>query len=396
MTDAPEKVAELLVPDRFEVVPLDSLRPADSPRSSGEDEAHARMLADLDVDLPPVLVNRRTMRIIDGSHRVIAASLRGERTKERTSKELLAQASFRAKNLSEGRTRAIHLDGRDTSSEDVHAMGTPRRLFELEKARSTFAMKHAENVAEGSALKAAGDVHGKDATKGRLGWPNLEPSRACMVRISPMPRGLPAHALVIGSALLLLAACDTKEPKGSSASGAPASPVPPPVATPSSSAVAAASASAAASAAPTAHAMPERPVPKESPTVRANMSPEIQMKAIAYMAAMRAPGPDDPPADAAYAEEVRKKLETVIRGADHGGATTHAEIVGGGRQIDLLMHGGCDDKAPARYASQGGYTLAILRARGIFVVRCNGSNVQCLQSTRDPSDILCTTAPRHP
>ena len=80
MTDAPEKVAELLVPDRFEVVPLDSLRPADSPRSSGEDEAHARMLADLDVDLPPVLVNRRTMRIIDGSHRVIAASLRGERT----------------------------------------------------------------------------------------------------------------------------------------------------------------------------------------------------------------------------------------------------------------------------------------------------------------------------
>ncbi len=80
MTDAPERVGELIVPDRFEIVPLESLRPADSPRRTGEDEAHARMLADLEVDLPPVLVNRLTMRIIDGSHRVIAASLRGERT----------------------------------------------------------------------------------------------------------------------------------------------------------------------------------------------------------------------------------------------------------------------------------------------------------------------------
>ncbi|MFO0664306.1 MAG: hypothetical protein U0174_10160 [Polyangiaceae bacterium] len=145
------------------------------------------------------------------------------------------------------------------------------------------------------------------------------------------------------------------------------------------------------------HLMPERPVPRESPTVRANMSPEIQMKAITYMAAMRAPGPDDPPADEVYAEEVRKKLEGIVRGSDHGpGKSVRGESVGGGRQIDLFMHTSvCDDKTPARLVSQGGYTLSGLRARGIFVVKCNGTQVQCLQSTRDPGDILCTTAPRH-
>lgn len=143
--------------------------------------------------------------------------------------------------------------------------------------------------------------------------------------------------------------------------------------------------------------MPERPVPREAPTVRANMSPEIQMKAITYMAAMRAPGPDDPAADEPFAEEVRKKLEAIVRAADHGGAKpARGEVAGGGRQIDLYMQtAACDAQAPARYVSQGGYTLSGLRARGIFVVRCNGATVQCLQSTRDPGDILCTTAPRH-
>ena len=141
--------------------------------------------------------------------------------------------------------------------------------------------------------------------------------------------------------------------------------------------------------------MPERPVPRESPTVRADMSPEIQMKAVTYMAAMRAPGPDDPPADEPYAEEVRVKLDLVSRGGDHGRKHRPSEVIGGGRQIDLFMFTGCDDKAPARFVSQAGYTLSTLRSRGIFVVRCNGFLVQCLQSTRDPSDVLCTTAPRH-
>lgn len=57
---------------------IESLLPADSPRSQGEDGAHARMLANMDAPLPPILVHRGTMRVIDGMHRLRAAILRGD------------------------------------------------------------------------------------------------------------------------------------------------------------------------------------------------------------------------------------------------------------------------------------------------------------------------------
>jgi ParB-like chromosome segregation protein Spo0J len=60
------------------VVPVGSLRPADSPRLGGENAAHSRKLADADGPLPPILVHRQTMRVIDGAHRLRAALLRGE------------------------------------------------------------------------------------------------------------------------------------------------------------------------------------------------------------------------------------------------------------------------------------------------------------------------------
>ncbi|WP_244223640.1 ParB/RepB/Spo0J family partition protein [Amycolatopsis circi] len=56
---------------------ISALRPADSPRSAGEDEEHAQRLAEADQALPPILVHRSTMRIIDGMHRVRAAKLKG-------------------------------------------------------------------------------------------------------------------------------------------------------------------------------------------------------------------------------------------------------------------------------------------------------------------------------
>jgi DNA-binding CsgD family transcriptional regulator len=59
-------------------VPIASLRPADTPRSGGEDEAHVMLLAGTQDELPPVLVHRATMRVIDGVHRVRAAQHRGE------------------------------------------------------------------------------------------------------------------------------------------------------------------------------------------------------------------------------------------------------------------------------------------------------------------------------
>lgn len=60
-----------------ELVPLSALQDADSPRLSGADLAHAQLLAESDVELPPILVNHTTMRVIDGTHRVLAAGLRG-------------------------------------------------------------------------------------------------------------------------------------------------------------------------------------------------------------------------------------------------------------------------------------------------------------------------------
>ncbi|HEY6787751.1 MAG TPA: ParB/RepB/Spo0J family partition protein, partial [Trebonia sp.] len=58
-------------------VPVLSLRPADSPRLNGEDKAHIARLTETETPLPPILVDRRTMRVIDGMHRLMAASLQG-------------------------------------------------------------------------------------------------------------------------------------------------------------------------------------------------------------------------------------------------------------------------------------------------------------------------------
>ncbi|WP_327069969.1 ParB/RepB/Spo0J family partition protein [Kitasatospora sp. NBC_01302] len=59
-------------------VPLDRLHTDDSPRASGEVAAHVLALAGAGTPLPPVLVHRATMRVIDGVHRVRAAELRGQ------------------------------------------------------------------------------------------------------------------------------------------------------------------------------------------------------------------------------------------------------------------------------------------------------------------------------
>ncbi|MEO3854924.1 ParB/RepB/Spo0J family partition protein [Acrocarpospora sp. B8E8] len=64
------------------LVQLASLRPADSPRLGGEDADHLIRLAGLETALPPILVHRQTMRVIDGMHRVRAAAMRGQDTIE--------------------------------------------------------------------------------------------------------------------------------------------------------------------------------------------------------------------------------------------------------------------------------------------------------------------------
>ncbi|MFC4535932.1 ParB/RepB/Spo0J family partition protein [Sphaerisporangium dianthi] len=64
--------------DDYEIMAISALSPGDSPRLSGEDAEHTRLLAESCDDLPPILVHRGTLRVIDGMHRLRAALLRGE------------------------------------------------------------------------------------------------------------------------------------------------------------------------------------------------------------------------------------------------------------------------------------------------------------------------------
>lgn len=58
------------------MVRISSLLPSDSPRLDGESDDHVQLLTEAD-DLPPIIVHRATMRVIDGMHRLRAAMLLG-------------------------------------------------------------------------------------------------------------------------------------------------------------------------------------------------------------------------------------------------------------------------------------------------------------------------------
>jgi hypothetical protein len=57
-------------------VDVDSLCAAESPRGGGESQEHVEVLAAAETRLPPIIVHRPTMRVIDGLHRLKAAKLR--------------------------------------------------------------------------------------------------------------------------------------------------------------------------------------------------------------------------------------------------------------------------------------------------------------------------------
>lgn len=75
-------------------VPISQLVDADSPRLGGEDQAHVEMLAQSGDELPPILVHRPTMQVIDGMHRVKAAVLRGATTVDVEFFDGTAEAAF--------------------------------------------------------------------------------------------------------------------------------------------------------------------------------------------------------------------------------------------------------------------------------------------------------------
>jgi ParB-like chromosome segregation protein Spo0J len=75
MADFAVKVSEI---GPVHTVRIGALQVTGSPRSAGENAEHVRMLADVSAGLPPIIVHRQTMRVVDGAHRLRAAQLRGE------------------------------------------------------------------------------------------------------------------------------------------------------------------------------------------------------------------------------------------------------------------------------------------------------------------------------
>ncbi|HWC84572.1 MAG TPA: ParB/RepB/Spo0J family partition protein [Pseudonocardiaceae bacterium] len=59
-------------------IPIATLRPASSPRLA-EDIEHVKLLAESGAQLPPIIVHRQNLRVIDGMHRLHATMLRGQR-----------------------------------------------------------------------------------------------------------------------------------------------------------------------------------------------------------------------------------------------------------------------------------------------------------------------------
>jgi ParB-like chromosome segregation protein Spo0J len=59
-------------------VPVGELLPGVSPRIHGEDAEHVRILTESQDELPPIVVHRTTMRVIDGMHRLRAAIACGQ------------------------------------------------------------------------------------------------------------------------------------------------------------------------------------------------------------------------------------------------------------------------------------------------------------------------------
>ncbi|MFE3284431.1 ParB N-terminal domain-containing protein, partial [Streptomyces sp. NPDC059233] len=61
-----------------ESVATDRITIGYTPRSDGEDTEYTKLLAETADELPPILVHRPTLHVIDGAHRLRAAVLRGD------------------------------------------------------------------------------------------------------------------------------------------------------------------------------------------------------------------------------------------------------------------------------------------------------------------------------
>lgn len=106
-----------------ELVEIASLRVGESPRTGGEDVDHTALLMECDSPLPPILVHRPTMEIVDGLHRVRAAQAKGQKTIEAVLLDGSRESAFVvavAVNLGEGLPLSL-ADRRQAAARIVHS-----------------------------------------------------------------------------------------------------------------------------------------------------------------------------------------------------------------------------------------------------------------------------------
>ena len=103
--------------------------------------------------------------------------------------------------------------------------------------------------------------------------------------------------------------------------------------------------------------------------------------------------------DMAGFTSIAEKLKPINLSLDNGpnkAKLNRVDVVANGREIDLMMSAGCAETTPNKAVVQRLSTpWNLLVLHGVFVVKCADSKIQCLQSTREPDDILCTTNIRH-
>lgn len=62
-----------------QLIEIEKLLTVNSPRSCGTDPEHVKRLAEIETGLPPVIVRKGTLQVIDGAHRIEAAKLKGRK-----------------------------------------------------------------------------------------------------------------------------------------------------------------------------------------------------------------------------------------------------------------------------------------------------------------------------
>jgi hypothetical protein len=206
-------------------------------------------------------------------------------------------------------------------------------------------------------------------------------------------RGLVLSLTLLAVAPVAAGGCDDKPAPATTGATATSAATEAPGASGAPAVTATASATASAPAIP----MPPRPVPLgSSGPIQPSSPPEQQMMAISYTLALVTPRGSDPiNVDAAYLDDLVKKLDTAVRGIDKGKTPANAaRATKGNRKIEVLMGHGCSDHVPAQLAQRASTTLKAAYEAGVLVISCHDDKWECHQSTRDPTDVLCHAAPR--